>query len=57
MSSDDKEVRNDEGASLVEYALLIALVALACITALVFLGGTLFGSYDGAGSSIQSAFN
>lgn len=32
--------RDDEGASLVEYALLLALIAAAAVGALVALGGT-----------------
>ena len=30
--------RNEEGASLVEYALLVALIALACVVALTATG-------------------
>lgn len=32
---------DERGASLVEYALLVALVALAAISALILLGGNL----------------
>ena len=31
-------VRNDEGAALAEYGLLIALIAVVCIAAVTFLG-------------------
>jgi pilus assembly protein Flp/PilA len=31
-------VRNDEGAALAEYGLLIALIAVVCITAVTLLG-------------------
>ena len=31
-------VRDDEGASLVEYALLVALIAVVCIAAVTALG-------------------
>jgi len=31
-------VRDEEGASLVEYALLVALIALACVVALTATG-------------------
>ncbi|MBK5222398.1 MAG: Flp family type IVb pilin [Acidimicrobiia bacterium] len=30
----------DRGASLVEYALLLALIAVVCVGAMSFLGGT-----------------
>ena len=33
--------RNDEGASLVEYGLLVALIAVACIVAVTALGTTI----------------
>ena len=32
--------RDERGASLVEYALLVALIAVVCVVALRFLGGT-----------------
>ena len=31
-------VKTDRGASLVEYALLVALIAVVCIVAITFLG-------------------
>jgi pilus assembly protein Flp/PilA len=31
-------VRDEEGASLVEYVLLVALIAVVCITAITLLG-------------------
>ncbi|WP_421118271.1 Flp family type IVb pilin [Aquihabitans daechungensis] len=38
--------RREEGASLVEYALLVALIAVVCIVAVTFLGGSASGSFD-----------
>ncbi len=35
----DRRKFGDLGASLVEYALLLALIALVCISALVYFGG------------------
>lgn len=32
--------RDERGASLVEYALMVALIALVCIAAVTALGGT-----------------
>lgn len=32
-------VRNDRAASLVEYALLLALIAIVCVAAVATLGG------------------
>ena len=42
--------RDDEGASLVEYGLLVALIAVACIVAVTLLGSnlaTLFNNISG----------
>ncbi len=43
---------HDRGASLVEYALLVALIAVVCIGAVTFLGGGTSGTLDEAGSGI-----
>jgi pilus assembly protein Flp/PilA len=40
------EPRSDRGASLVEYALLLALIAVVCIGAVTFLGGETSSSYE-----------
>lgn len=47
--------RDDEGASLVEYALLISFIALACFAAVVALGGETGDSLSTSGSSIVTA--
>ena len=44
--------RTDRGASLVEYALLLTLIALACFAALQFFGDSLSSRYTGAASSL-----
>ena len=47
---------NDEaGASMVEYILLVALIALAVIAAVVFLQGQINNKFNNAGSSLSSA--
>lgn len=43
---------HDRGASLVEYALLVALIAVVCIAAVTFLGTATGGSVDGSTSSL-----
>jgi pilus assembly protein Flp/PilA len=46
---------NDEtGASLVEYALLVALIAVVCIVAVTFLGTSASSKFGTVGSSINS---
>jgi pilus assembly protein Flp/PilA len=47
---------NDErGASLVEYALLVALIAVVCIGAVSFIGGTAKSQFSKVGNSISAA--
>jgi pilus assembly protein Flp/PilA len=45
----------ERGASLVEYALLVALIAIVCIGAIGFLGSAAKGKLNSVGSSINSA--
>jgi pilus assembly protein Flp/PilA len=47
--------RDDRGASLVEYVLLTALIAIVCLMAIQFLGTSGSESLDRSGSSIVSA--
>ena len=42
----------ERGASLVEYALLVALIAVVCIAAVTLLGGNAADKFDEVGSSI-----
>ncbi len=43
---------SERGASLVEYALLVALIAVVCIVAVTFLGGNAKNKFNDVGSSI-----
>jgi len=43
------------GASLVEYALLIGLIALVVIAAAILLGDSLVGKYSDFGSEVENA--
>jgi len=45
----------ERGASMVEYILLVALICLAVIAAVSFLGNQINGTYNREGSSISSA--
>ncbi len=45
--------RSEEGASAVEYGLLIALIAVALMVAVATLGGNLAGLFNGTASSIS----
>ena len=44
--------RTERGAALVEYALLLALIAVFCIIALTFLGGKAANKFSAVGNSI-----
>jgi Flp pilus assembly pilin Flp len=46
--------REELGASLVEYALLLALIAVIAILALHFLGGAVANTLNSVGSSINN---
>ncbi|MGE0881432.1 MAG: Flp family type IVb pilin [Acidimicrobiia bacterium] len=44
--------KTDRGASLVEYALLLALIAVVCIAAISLIGGNAKSKLNSVGSSI-----
>jgi pilus assembly protein Flp/PilA len=45
--------KSDRGASMVEYILLVALIALAVIAAVVFLRGQMSSKFNDAGSTVS----
>lgn len=47
--------QDDRGASLVEYALLVALIAVACIVAVTFLGAEANNNFSRTGSAVFQA--
>lgn len=49
------KVDSERGASLVEYALLVALIAVVCIVAITFLGETASSKFTTIGNSIDAA--
>ena len=46
--------KTDRGASLVEYALLVALIAVVCIVAISFLGSEASTKFSKTGNSISN---
>jgi pilus assembly protein Flp/PilA len=48
-------LRNDEGATLVEYSLVVALIAVAAITAMTLLGGKVSALFTTMGSELGAA--
>jgi pilus assembly protein Flp/PilA len=45
--------RNDRGATAVEYALVVALIAVVIVASVVLLGGNLRNAYASVGSSLS----
>jgi pilus assembly protein Flp/PilA len=46
--------RDDQGASLVEYALLVALIAVVCIAAVTLLGGNASTKFSDIATAVGS---
>ncbi len=46
------KARTERGASLVEYALLVALIAVVCIVAVTTLGRNASGKFSRVGSAV-----
>jgi pilus assembly protein Flp/PilA len=44
---------DEKGASLVEYALLVALIAVVCIAAVTLLGSNASSKFSSVGTSIN----
>ena len=49
-----RPLRDEQGANLVEYILLVALIAIAVIAAVVFLGGAVSDRYDRSTQELSS---
>ncbi len=47
-----ERLSEERGASLVEYALLLSLIAVVCITAVTFFGQATSNSYSSSASTI-----
>jgi pilus assembly protein Flp/PilA len=48
-----KVIKSEEGASLVEYGLLVALIAVVCIAGITALGGSINGLFNGLSTTIS----
>ena len=47
------ELKNDRGATAVEYGLIVALIAVVIIVAVALLGNNLLGIFNKVASSVQ----
>lgn len=50
-------LKNNSGATAIEYALIAALVAVVIITALTFVGGETTDMYSNISSTLGGAFS
>ena len=46
---------DERGASLVEYAFLVALIAIVCLVAIAFLGTSTSSKYSNIGSQLSGS--
>ena len=46
---------HERGASLVEYALLVALIAIVCLAAIAFLGNSASNRFSTVGSQVAAS--
>jgi pilus assembly protein Flp/PilA len=49
-----ERTRSERGASMVEYALLVGLIAVVAVVAVTFLGNGIQGLFNHAGNSINN---
>jgi len=49
-----KRFSGDDGATMVEYALMVALIAVICIAAVTLIGTNSNSKFSQVGNSIQS---
>lgn len=50
-------VKNDSGATAIEYGLIAGLVSVVCITALQLVGGSLTELFTKVNTDLQNAIN
>jgi pilus assembly protein Flp/PilA len=48
-------LKDERGASLVEYALLVGLIAVVCLLAIAFLGGSTSSKFSNVASQVGGA--
>jgi pilus assembly protein Flp/PilA len=50
-------LQNEEGQSITEYGLLLALIAVAVVGAIATFGNSVFNEYDGSAQEIVNAMS
>ncbi len=48
-------VREEEGATMVEYGLMVALIAVVCILAVTFLGTEIGETFNAVGTEVDKS--
>ena len=48
--------KDEEGAGLVEYALLVALIAVACVTAIGLMSNEVQNAFNSIANALKNAF-
>ena len=48
------KMRDEEGQGLAEYALILVLVAIVCVAALIFLGGSINNVLSNVGANLNA---
>lgn len=48
-------IRNEDAATMVEYGLMVALIAVVCIAAVTLLGGNLNNTFNNIAAAIGGA--
>ena len=46
--------RNEDGAALVEYAMLVGLIAVICVVAVTLLGKDVSGAFNAIATQLQN---
>jgi pilus assembly protein Flp/PilA len=47
--------KDEKGATMVEYGLMVALIAVVCIGAVIVIGSQLNITFDGVGTALETA--
>ncbi|TCD05229.1 Flp family type IVb pilin [Erythrobacteraceae bacterium CFH 75059] len=55
MTTINKLIRDEDGATAIEYGLIAALIAVGLIAALSSLGGSLSRTFTGVGNQLNTA--
>ena len=50
-------ISRDDGPTSVEYAVMLAMIIIVCISAITLVGGETFDFWDNNRSELESAFN